>query len=108
LARARADGQAGYSPGSLSGKGKQQGMRKSNEVEGSDDDAEDPVERFLGLVSWGNVRKPDGWDLEPGATEDAEEDSEDQQASIGNDDIPGAVDDLEEVVRAAKALQIGR
>jgi hypothetical protein len=31
------------------------------------------MDRFLGLVDWGNVRKPEGWDGEQGEFDDAEE-----------------------------------
>jgi len=39
------------------------------EVEGD----EDPIERFLNLVEWGDQQKPYGWDGVPENFEDAEE-----------------------------------
>lgn len=34
----------------------------------------DAVDRFLGLVDWGDVKKPQGW-VEEGEFDDAEEDT---------------------------------
>lgn len=60
----------------------------------------DPVERFLNLVDWGKVEKPQGWDSERDADADAVEDAEE-----GDE---GQYDSLAEMMRAVGGLELSR
>lgn len=56
--------------------GKDHSVTRGQMYDGTELEAgQDQVDRFLGLVDWGHVQKPHGWDDENGAFEDAEEES---------------------------------
>ena len=54
-------------------------VKVERDVEDREDDGvEDPVDRFLNMIDWGNVQKPQGWDEQSagghGEFDDAEDD----------------------------------